>query len=625
MYTAISHAFKYVGAFALGLIFCLLLTPLARKLARQLGMMDQPDARRIHSVPTPRGGGLAILLSFHAALAIMFYVGLGQYTLSLTYAWWLVFLQASAVLAIIGFMDDKFGLSPWLKLAGQVLAATLMYMNGFGVEHVFGLEVPEWVDYCATLVWFVLLTNAFNLIDGLDGLASGLALIAALGLAGSLLLRGMPGDTLPLLILAGACLGFLRYNFNPASVFLGDTGSLFLGFALASMSLVSSSKGTLVTTLAVPLLAMGIPLYDTLLAVWRRSVRAFLPLGTVERAAGRMRVMQADKDHLHHRFLDLGFSQRRVAVLLYTLNVVLVVVALLMTWLKSRSTGIFLLALVAWGYVMFRHLSRIEALETGRLFVTGFARPKRRSIVIAFYGLWDVASIALAWTVAFLGTYEGERTAWLQTFVMVAAPLILFLLVGQIYERIWSRARLREYVLLIGLIVAGALTGEALQILLGQDADRQTSCIHFALFTPVACLLIAGVRVALRLVKEFMYELEASRGLKNGQAERLLAYGAGGRFQLFLREHLLHVGGPEITRVIVGVMDDDPNLRGCRVSGVPVLGDEALLGPVIRDHRIATVMITSLLPDEKKRRLAAIAREAGAAVKEWRYEEADIA
>jgi UDP-GlcNAc:undecaprenyl-phosphate GlcNAc-1-phosphate transferase len=623
MYTAISHSLKYIGAFALGLIFCLMLTPLVRKWARQLGMMDQPDARRIHAVPTPRGGGLAILLSFHAVMALMIYFGLDHYTMSLTPAWWLVFLQASAVLAIIGFMDDKFGLSAWLKLAGQIFAATLMYMNGFGVEHVFGLDVPEWVDYGATLVWFVLLTNAFNLIDGLDGLASGLALIAALGLAGSLLLRGMPGDTLPLLILAGACLGFLRYNFNPASVFLGDTGSLFLGFALASMSLVSSSKGTLVTTLAVPLLAMGIPLYDTLLAVWRRSVRAFLPPG-VERTVGRMQVMQADKDHLHHRFLALGFSQRRVAVLLYTLNVVLVVVALLVTGLKSRSTGIFLLALVAWAYVMFRHLSRIEVWETGRLFVAGFSRPKHRSVVIAIYGLWDIASAAAAWTLTFLETGMGGRTLWLQTFVLMAAPLILFLLIGQTYERIWSRARLREYMLLILLIVAGSLTGVALQILLGQPVDRQTSYIQFALFTPVVALLIMGIRVLLRLVKEFMYELEMSRAMRSADAERLVAYGAGGRFQLFLREHLLHVGEPGPKRVIAGVMDDDPNLRGCRVSGVPVLGNEALLASAIRAHRIATVMITALLPEEKKRRIAAIAREAGAATKEWRYDEVDL-
>jgi UDP-N-acetylmuramyl pentapeptide phosphotransferase/UDP-N-acetylglucosamine-1-phosphate transferase len=586
-------------------------------------MLDQPDVRRIHKVATPRGGGLAILLAFHLSMALVFVFDWGQYTVSLNKAWWLAFLQASTVLAIIGFMDDKIGLSAWLKLAGQIAVASLMYVHGFGVENVFGLDVPEWVDFSATLVWFVLLTNAFNLIDGLDGLASGLALIAALGLAGSLLLRGMPGDTLPLLILAGACLGFLRYNFNPASVFLGDTGSLFLGFSLASMSLVSSSKGTLLTALAVPLLAMGVPLYDTLLAVWRRSVRAFLPLEAAAGKVGHMRVMQADKDHLHHRFLDLGLSQRRVAIMLYAMNVVLVVVALLMTGMRGRSTGIFLLALVGWAYVMFRHLSRIEVWETGRLFVTGFARPKQRAIVIALYGLWDITAIALSWTLTFLATGMTDRVQWLQTLVMMAAPMILFLLGAQTYERIWSRARLREYVLLLALVIAGAMTGTAFQILLAQK-DRHVSVVEFAIFTPMACILIVGIRVMLRLVKEFMYELEASRVMRVPDAERILAYGAGGRFQLFLREHMIHVGEPGAKRLIVGVVDDDANLRGCRISGFPVLGTEKTLAAVIRAQRISQVVITAVLPDEKKRRIAALVREAGATAREWRYEETDI-
>ncbi len=620
----IAHSGKYVIALLAGLLFSLILTPVVRSLARKLGMVDQPDARRIHTTPTPRGGGLAILLAFHLVMALILLMGWDQYTVRLDYRWWLAFLQASAVLAVIGFMDDKFNLSPWLKLAGQIFVASLMYLQGYGLENIFAIDLPEWLNYFLTLGWFVLLTNAFNLIDGLDGLASGLALIASLGLAGSMLLRGVSGDMLPLLALAGACLGFLRYNFNPASVFLGDTGSLFLGFALASMSLASSTKGTLVTTLAVPLLAMGVPLYDTLLAIWRRSIRAFLPGNAELIGSPRMRVMRPDKEHLHHRFLALGLSQRRVAVMLYALNVVLVVVALLLTGMGSRSVGIYLLALVAWAYVMFRHLSRIEMWETGRLFVRGFARPKRRILVIVIYGLWDMASIAIAWTVVFLATdMPGGKAAWLQTLVLMAAPMVLFLLAGRVYERIWSRARLREYVLLIILVAAGALTGAALQILLDQQ-DQAGSLIPLAMFTPMAGLMIVGVRVMWRAVKELMAEMEATRFKRAGNAERVLAYGAGGRFQLFLREHLLHVGEAGAHRLIVGVLDDDPNLRNCRISEIPVLGSGEAITEVIRTHRISCVVITALLEEEKKRRLVAQVRAAGVAIKEWRCGEANL-
>lgn len=618
------HSAKYVAAFVAGLVLCLLITPLIRSLARRLGMVDQPDARRIHTIPTPRGGGLAILISFHLAMWGIVSLNWHQYFSNLDLVWWQAFLQASVMLAVVGFMDDKFGLSAWLKLAGQIFVASLMYVHGYGLENLFGIDVPEWLNYVGTLLWFVVLTNAFNLIDGLDGLASGLAMIAALGLAGSLLLRGFPGDTLPLLVLAGACLGFLHYNFNPASVFLGDTGSLFLGFALASMSLASSSKGTLLTALAVPLLAMGVPLYDTLLAVWRRSIRSFLPLSNETVSSVRMRVMQADKDHLHHRILAQGFSQRRVAVILYALNVVLVIVALLLSGMKNRSVGVFLLALVAWAYVMFRHLSRIEVWETGRLFVKGFARPRRRSLVIAVYGVWDMLGIALAWSLVFWVTgMGGGRMAWLQTLVLMAAPLIIFLLLGQIYERIWSRARLREYLLLVILVAAGSVTGTALQILLGQQ-EREEFLVQTALFTPLATFLIVGVRLFWRVVKELMGELESSRVRRSSTAERVLTYGAGGRFQLFLREESLHIGEEGVNRLIVGVIDDDPNLQGCRVSGIPVLGPGERLADVILRHQINRVVITAVLPLEKKRMIAARALSAGASVKEWRYEEADI-
>jgi FlaA1/EpsC-like NDP-sugar epimerase len=205
----------------------------------------------------------------------------------------------------------------------------------------------------------------------------------------------------------------------------------------------------------------------------------------------------------------------------------------------------------------------------------------------------------------------------------MAAPMVLFLLAGQIYDRIWSRARLREYVLLLVLIMAGSLTGTGLQILL-EDEDRVSALIQLAMFTPMAGLMIVGVRVLWRMVQEFMSELEASRLLRSSNPERVLAYGAGGRFQLFLREHLFHVGEADAHRLIVGVLDDDPNLRNCRVSGIPVLGSGDSLSAVIRAHHITCVIITALLPEEKKRHIGEQVRASGAAIKEWSCGEADL-
>ena len=619
----IANTLKYGLAFGMGLAFSYLLTPPVRALARKLGMMDQPDARRIHVRPTPRGGGLAVLVAFHLAMLVMVALGWDQYAGQLRLAWWQVFLQATLVLAVIGFMDDRFGLPAALKLAGQVFVASLMYLHGYGVESLFGLDFPEWANFAVTLLWYVLLTNAFNLIDGLDGLATGLAMIASLGLAGTALMRGQAGDAIPYLVLAGAGLGFLRYNFNPASVFLGDTGSLFLGFSLASMSVASATKGTLLTTLAVPLLAMGVPLYDTLLAVWRRSVRALSADAGAAAAAGG-RIMQPDKDHLHHRFLALGLTQRRVAALLYAVNVGLVGVALLLTGFQNRAIGIFLLAVVGWAYVMFRHLSRIEVWETGRLVVKGFGRPRARALVMSLYGLWDLAGIALSWLLVLALTDQSmDRAEGLQSLAIVAGTMVLFLLAGQVYERIWSRARLREYVLLVTLVVGGAISGGALLILFG-DQDEARFAEQFALFIPLTTLAIAGVRVFWRVLQEFLAETEIARMARTGQAERVLAYGAGGRFQLFLREQLLHAGQPGRRRLIVGVADDDPNLRDCRVSGVPVLGTHRELAKLVRRHRVGCVMITADLEPARKRDIAETARAAGVSVKEWCCDERDL-
>jgi FlaA1/EpsC-like NDP-sugar epimerase len=173
------------------------------------------------------------------------------------------------------------------------------------------------------------------------------------------------------------------------------------------------------------------------------------------------------------------------------------------------------------------------------------------------------------------------------------------------------------------LIMAGSLTGTGLQILL-EDEDRISALIQLAMFTPMAGLMIVGVRVLWRMVQEFMSELEAARLLRSSNPERVLAYGAGGRFQLFLREHLFHVGEADAHRLIVGVLDDDPNLRNCRVSGVPVLGSGDSLSEVIRSHHITCVIITALLPEEKKRHIGEQVRAAGAAIKEWSCGEFDL-
>ena len=272
---------KYPAIFLAGMLAALVLTPVWRRFAPRGGFMDRPGGRKVHLRPVPRGGGAAVFVGFHVACAVVFLFPWKPFAGQLSIDWWFRFLPLSAGVVSLGLLDDRFDLKPLVKLLGQVALGAAAYALGFRLQNLFGFSLPGWVDAAATVFWFVALMHAFNLIDGVDGLATGIALIAAGGIGLSLVFRGSPGDVLLFLGFAGACLGFLRYNFYPASVFLGDAGSLFLGFTLAALSISTNSKASFMAGLGVPMLAVGVPLFDTLLAVWRRSMRRIL-----NRAAG---------------------------------------------------------------------------------------------------------------------------------------------------------------------------------------------------------------------------------------------------------------------------------------------------------------------------------------------------
>jgi hypothetical protein len=209
------HFDRFFMVLGISVVVAWALTPLVRWVARAVGMVDQPSTRRIHTVPIPRGGGVAVFVAFHASLMITEFCTPGTLLGSLGPNWQPFFLLASFILLLVGLIDDAFDLSPWLKLAGQIFVASLMYGAGARIGTFFPADMPEAVNYALTMIWYIGIINAFNLIDGMDGLAAGLAVISALGLAVCLASRGQFSEALPLIALCGACLGFLRYNFHP--------------------------------------------------------------------------------------------------------------------------------------------------------------------------------------------------------------------------------------------------------------------------------------------------------------------------------------------------------------------------------------------------------------------------
>lgn len=546
---------KYISVFLTGFVVVYLLTPLVRSLARRYGVVDMPNARRPHKQPTARGGGLAIVIGVHAACLVALSFPWPDMAGDFNLHWWRHFVAASLVLLVVGVIDDVSGMRPMIKLVGQAGAALLMTYGGTQFGQFFGLQLPSWLDHALVVVWLLAVINAFNLIDGLDGLASGLACISAVGLCGIFILGRLPGNVLVLTGLIGACLAFLRYNLHPASIFLGDTGSMFLGFMLGTISLDTCTKNTFLLSLAIPMLVLGVPIYDTMLAIWRRSVRRlWVPDDSNGAAARHKGIMQPDLDHLHHRLLKAGLSTRRVAVVLCVGNACLVVFGLMVTTFESQAAGIFLIAFLAGAYVLMRHLAVIELRDTGAALMRGLRRPTPITFKALAYPAWDMFAMAVAVAVAKWLSDAYTPTFWYDWFVSLPVwltPTFALLAFSRTYIIIWSRARMRDVIVLMLTLLSGMFLSLGLALLIYPENQIQRDLLVtvsvFALGHPA----ILALRVFYRVIEELV-AWSRSKEASKADGQRILVYGSGARCWLWLRELSFSTSEKTLGRTICG-------------------------------------------------------------------------
>ncbi len=339
----------FVVAFALAFAVAAATTPLLRALAPRIGGIDRAESsRKVHTVPVPRIGGVAIVVAFFAPLfgLLLYHTGVGKLFLSDMGRVTGLFVGGLAI-AALGFFDDLRGLGARQKFAVQFAVAGLMYALGYQVHAIsqpFGAPLHlGLLSLPFTVVWIVGIINAMNLIDGLDGLAGGVAIIAV-GLTFSVSFNRP--DLLMCLFMAalgGALMGFLLYNFNPATIFMGDTGSMFLGFILATTSIASGQKSSATVAMLVPIVGLGLPIADTFLAMFRRALR------------GRP-MFSADKEHIHHKLLALGLTHREAVIVLYGVCLALAAAAFSLTFVNSHSAAILLAGLGAVSIVLLRAL-----------------------------------------------------------------------------------------------------------------------------------------------------------------------------------------------------------------------------------------------------------------------------
>jgi len=610
---------KYIAVFLTALVVTYLLTPLVRSLACRFGIMDMPGERRQHIHPTARGGGLAVVLGVQAACLLALIFPAAARSGGFDLQWWLGFAPASLILVVVGLVDDIWGLGAWKKLAGQVAAALCVCASGTHFGKLFGYDLPPLLDDIMVVVWIVVVINAYNLIDGLDGLASGLAIISATGLCGILIFGNLPGVVVVLVALIGACLAFLRYNFQPATIFLGDTGSMFIGLILGVISLQTFTKNTFFLSMTIPLLILGVPIYDALLAIWRRSVRRFV---NHSEADGKKRagIMTADVEHLHHRLLKSGLSTRRVATVLCVTNAGLAGFGLLMESFQSHAAGIFLLAMLAVAYVLLRHMAVIELRETGRFLLTGLRRPTHALLKSLAYPFWDMFCLAGSLAVA-MWVFEANEDFWHSWFLDLpiwVTPTFSLLALSRTYITVWTRARILDVLMLLFTLQAGLIISLGIALLI-DPANASKFVIRALVIGSLGHGFILLARVFYRCVEEIVLYLKSKSSL-NGNLERVVLYGAGGRCQLFLKERGFNNSSSFDGRSILGLIDDEPTLHSRWVYGHMVLGGLCDLPLLISQHRITGIIITAGLRPESVSQVMELASQHGLHISEWRFE-----
>ena len=622
--------------FFAALALTLVLTPIVREVNRRLGMVDKPDPRRINKVPIPRGGGVALFLGLFGSFIVYVLAtgsrwvgsGVGVHPVRVT--------ALAGVLFLIGLADDKWSLPPKLKLLGQVVVASATWFwGGLGFSTLWP-ALPAAVDCVLTVFWIVGAVNAFNLIDGLDGLASGIALIATLGMAGSLMFVGKPDQTLFHFAFAGALIGFLRYNYNPASVFLGDSGSMLIGYLVATLPLATQTPNSFLVSVGVPMLAMGVPIFDTSLAILRRSIRhVILRREKREASAGDSdRVMSADHDHLHHRILrSTGLNQRKTAWILYLMTLVAVLFGLGGMMLKSRSAGLWLAAFAVGCVVVFRDMARVELFDAGRL-LASFARDRATSarrrwakLSVPFYVAFDAAALVTAFFVMlYVMQFPVTKIECRVALPIRVTASFAFLIFFRTYVTVWSRAMTSNFARMLVACAAGAVAGSiglccAPNVVPDDVAPAEIAGATLVYFL-VSFLLIAAARLARPVVRDVFYSLDCSRLKGRKDVSRVLVYGAGLRYRAYRRELVRTTSAND--RMIVGLMDDDILLRGQYVGGIKVYGTLLEAPEIINRLNVDSVVVACEVTDAWLKVVKETLGPTGVKVTHFKFEEKEI-
>ncbi|MDB4805591.1 hypothetical protein OAG84_01225 [Akkermansiaceae bacterium] len=598
-----TYAVAFIAtAFFVSIIF----TRIFIAVGSRLGLMDEPDERRVHLTPVPRAGGLAIWVAFLIVLwvadAIFPNLFIGHHGTK-NLAWTI----SSAILIFVGFIDDRTGLKPLVKLGGQAVAAAVFYYiyypEGFSIA---GFQLPYAAAFVIFVLWCVALINAFNLIDGLDGLCGGLVIVSLSMILAIAWSNGNWRDSAFIILMIGAVAGFLVYNFNPARIFLGDAGSMMLGFFIASSANDIAGERALIGSLMLPIAIAGVPLLDVILAIWRRSSRREMEKSQGDDKKGG--VFSADKDHLHHRLLEMGLSQPKVALILQLFAVIIAVLCLLPMVAGGRAVVVTIFGFLIVGLFSVNHFARIELTEAGNLM---HVKIKSRTLGLSNRGLhfiYDVGALLFACFLAMIvETNFGRRLdaqhVWSINYLLLFAVIGMVLLkIADTYRRIWSRSTFADF-FVVGVVLS--MSGLLASLVWSLNKEDVTWSDYRAglLAGQFSLWLVLLPRTIPVMLRDFAVCADRRRSGKikeNASKKQVLVYGAGANGAHLI--DFIKVGGSDrISKFqIVGFLDEHRSFRGRLFRCFKVFGGLDQLGELSKKENLDGLVVTvSNLSDER--------------------------
>jgi UDP-GlcNAc:undecaprenyl-phosphate/decaprenyl-phosphate GlcNAc-1-phosphate transferase len=577
-----------IGALLVAFSLCVAATPVVIHLARRFGFVSEPKADRWHSRPTPLLGGTVIYVGVTAS--VLCFGTLSREMIGVVVGGSLIFL--------LGLTDDLLQIKPSTKFLGEILASCVVLYAGLGLD----LIPNPFLNLFLTLLWLVAITNAFNLLDNMDGLAVGVAAISSLTTFVFSLVQGLPEISVLSMAVLGASLGFLLFNFNPAKIFMGDCGSLFLGFTLACTTILGSweQASNLFGILAIPSLALGVPIFDTLLVTTSRIL------------SGRS-VAVGGRDHTSHRLVALGMSERKAVLSLYVLCVFLgsiAIFSLLFNFVISGLITVFSIVILAL-FGLYLGQERVYRYESGphgggtsrgtSALYSSFIRQKTRILEVAI----DTCLISLALVSSYALRFDGTipPTLYLQIAATLPALLATKLLVFHyfgLYRIVWSYMDIAD----LGIIAKAVLTGSVFSVLTLLVLTRFDgySRVVFVLDAFLLLVLVTGSRMLFRFWRDYF------AGLPRLGA-RLIIVGAGDAGVMILREIR---NNPDLAYQPIGFIDDDAGKSGKRIHGLPVLGGREKLNDIASKNRFDEILIAiPSLSEMEQKRLVLLCQQTG--------------